>query len=159
MVRSFHDLTYPQLARVFAHDGLHESHARTLWRALHRDLTTSFNDTTLPTGFLPPLVRWMRAQTDYRTDAPAVAKEIPSQDGLTRKYLLRLADGQEVETVLMAYPGRHTACLSTQAGCAMGCVFCATGQMGFARHLRNRVTRMNNAPNANNHTSGSAPVR
>ncbi|MDB6153440.1 MAG: putative dual-specificity methyltransferase RlmN, partial [Chthoniobacteraceae bacterium] len=36
----------------------------------------------------------------------------------------------------MGYPGRFTACLSTQAGCAMGCVFCATGQMGFVRHLR-----------------------
>ena len=38
--------------------------------------------------------------------------------------------------VLMGYDGRHTACVSTQAGCAMGCVFCATGQMGFVRHLR-----------------------
>ena len=55
---------------------------------------------------------------------------------MTRKFLLRLADGETIETVLMGYPGRHTACLSTQAGCAMGCVFCATGQMGFRRHLR-----------------------
>ena len=55
---------------------------------------------------------------------------------MTRKFLLRLADGQTIETVLMGYPGRFTACVSTQAGCAMGCVFCATGQMGFARHLR-----------------------
>jgi 23S rRNA (adenine2503-C2)-methyltransferase len=61
--------------------------------------------------------------------------EIASSDGLTRKYLLALEDGQKVETVLMGYPGRYTACVSTQAGCAMGCVFCATGQMGFVRHL------------------------
>jgi 23S rRNA (adenine2503-C2)-methyltransferase len=47
-----------------------------------------------------------------------------------------MADAQEIETVIMGYPGRHTACVSTQAGCAMGCVFCATGQMGFVRHLR-----------------------
>jgi 23S rRNA (adenine2503-C2)-methyltransferase len=47
-----------------------------------------------------------------------------------------LKDGQEVESVLMGFPGRFTACLSTQAGCAMGCTFCATGQMGFVRHLR-----------------------
>ena len=72
----------------------------------------------------------------FTLDVPEAADDIPSADGLTRKFLLRLADGQTVETVLMAYPGRHTACLSTQAGCAMGCVFCATGQMGFARHLR-----------------------
>eukprot|EP00903_Cladosiphon_okamuranus_P003539 g3537.t1 len=43
---------------------------------------------------------------------------------------------QLIETVLMGYDGRFTACLSSQAGCAMGCVFCATGQMGFVRHLR-----------------------
>jgi 23S rRNA (adenine2503-C2)-methyltransferase len=50
--------------------------------------------------------------------------------------LLRLGDGQVIETVLMGYDGRQTVCVSTQAGCAMGCVFCATGQMGFVRHLR-----------------------
>src|SRR4029079_18926040 len=59
-----------------------------------------------------------------------------SDDGLTRKHLLRLSDGRDIETVTMGYPGRLTACVSTQAGCAMGCVFCATGQMGFFRHLR-----------------------
>ena len=57
-----------------------------------------------------------------------------SQDG-TRKFLLALADGQHIETVLMPYRDRYTACISTQVGCAMGCVFCATGQMGFVRHL------------------------
>ena len=49
--------------------------------------------------------------------------------------MLRLADGAEVEAVRMGFSGRFTACLSTQVGCAMGCVFCATGQMGFSRHL------------------------
>ena len=68
-------------------------------------------------------------------DLPEQAEEIHSSDGLTRKYLLRLTDGQVIETVLMEYQGRFTACLSSQAGCAMGCVFCATGQMGFSRHL------------------------
>ena len=47
-----------------------------------------------------------------------------------------MTDGQLIESVLMPYDDdRRTACISTQAGCAMGCVFCATGQMGFARHL------------------------
>ena len=67
---------------------------------------------------------------------PEVVSTTVSSDGLTRKYLLRLSDGQTVETVLMGYPGRFTACLSTQVGCAMGCVFCATGQMGFTRNLQ-----------------------
>ena len=58
-----------------------------------------------------------------------------SQDG-TRKRAYKLHDGQLIESVLMPYEdGRRTACISSQAGCAMGCVFCATGQMGFARQL------------------------
>ena len=64
-----------------------------------------------------------------------VAAEQQSRDG-TVKRLYRLHDGHLVESVLMKYAdGRRTACISSQAGCAMGCVFCATGQMGFARHL------------------------
>ena len=63
-----------------------------------------------------------------------------SEDGETIKVLLEMAGGTLIETVLMQYrrPDRHprsTVCVSTQAGCAMGCVFCATGQMGFARNL------------------------
>ncbi|MCY3914702.1 MAG: 23S rRNA (adenine(2503)-C(2))-methyltransferase RlmN [Chloroflexi bacterium] len=58
-----------------------------------------------------------------------------SLDG-TEKRLHRLGDGQLIESVLMPYEDeRKTACLSSQAGCAMGCVFCATGQMGFGRNL------------------------
>ena len=115
-----------------------------LWRSLYRELIDTLTANNLPADFLPPLARWLNThlssgpddKSRYTLDFPKVAAEIPSADSLTRKYLLRLGDGQEVETVLMAYPGRHTVCLSTQAGCAMGCVFCATGQMGFARHLR-----------------------
>lgn len=65
------------------------------------------------------------------------AAEQTSADGTT-KWLYRLSDSEPryVESVLMPYEdGRRTACISTQAGCAMGCVFCATGQMGFIRHL------------------------
>jgi 23S rRNA (adenine2503-C2)-methyltransferase len=61
--------------------------------------------------------------------------------GWTHKFLFRLPGGDAVESVLMLYPaagsglGRATVCISTQAGCAMGCTFCATGQFGFTRHL------------------------
>ena len=58
-----------------------------------------------------------------------------STDGETEKWLSRLADGQTIETVLMSYARRNTLCISSQVGCAMGCVFCATGQMGLQRHL------------------------
>jgi 23S rRNA (adenine2503-C2)-methyltransferase len=53
----------------------------------------------------------------------------------TVKWLWRLSDGSRIETVLMRYPRRATVCVSSQAGCAMGCSFCATGQSGFDRHL------------------------
>ncbi len=58
-----------------------------------------------------------------------------SDGGDTVKYLWRLHDGSPIETVLMLYPDRVTVCVSSQAGCAMGCGFCATGQAGFTRHL------------------------
>jgi 23S rRNA (adenine2503-C2)-methyltransferase len=55
--------------------------------------------------------------------------------GMTRKALFALPDGAVVEAVLMVYPDRATVCVSTQAGCAMGCVFCATGKLGLLRNL------------------------
>ena len=61
--------------------------------------------------------------------------------GLTEKALHRLADGALIESVLMHYPARagsrerHTLCISSQAGCAVGCPFCATGELGFGRDL------------------------
>jgi 23S rRNA (adenine2503-C2)-methyltransferase len=69
--------------------------------------------------------------------APAfhVVGERSSDRGATLKWLLEAADGVRVETVLMGYRDRTTACVSSQAGCAMACSFCATGQLGFGRHL------------------------
>ena len=60
---------------------------------------------------------------------------LDSADGQTRKTLYHLPDGRPIEAVLMRYNQRNTLCISSQSGCAMGCVFCATGQMGFGRHL------------------------
>ena len=64
-----------------------------------------------------------------------VETEQRSDSGTTRKWLLRAPDGVAYESVLMGYPSRVTLCLSSQAGCALGCTFCATGQFGFDRHL------------------------
>jgi 23S rRNA (adenine2503-C2)-methyltransferase len=60
---------------------------------------------------------------------------LDSKDRQTRKVLFALPDGAQIEAVLMHYTRRHTLCISTQAGCAMGCPFCATGQAGFQRNL------------------------
>ena len=137
-VRSLHDLTFSALETELAAEGVSPVHARTLWRALHRD--PGCNLAERAAEFLPPLRRWVEAHLaphgSFFAEAPEVVASVASSDGLTRKFLLRLDDGQIVETVIMGYPGRFTACVSTQAGCAMGCVFCATGQMGFVRHLR-----------------------
>jgi 23S rRNA (adenine2503-C2)-methyltransferase len=129
------DLTFEELKARLAADGVNAAHAKPLWRALHRELASDLRERA---DFPAPLQRWLaeRLGHDLEFELPAIADELPSSDGLTQKLLLRLADGQEIETVIMGYPGRYTACLSTQAGCAMGCVFCATGQMGFVRHLR-----------------------
>ncbi|MDR3229705.1 MAG: 23S rRNA (adenine(2503)-C(2))-methyltransferase RlmN [Puniceicoccales bacterium] len=66
---------------------------------------------------------------------PQLVRETRDAAGVTQKFLFRLDDGVLVETVLMLYPKRATVCLSAQAGCAMGCVFCATGRMGLRRNL------------------------
>ena len=64
-----------------------------------------------------------------------VVTEQGADGGATRKWLFRTAAGTSIETVLMGYQNRTTVCISSQAGCAMGCTFCATGQFGFERHL------------------------
>ena len=134
--RSLHDLGFSELVAVLAADGVILHHAKVLWRTLHGDGELDLAGR----AFLPPLKRWVEKSVGegkaFFLDAPEVVDEIHSSDGLTRKFLLRLRDGQTIETVLMGYQGRQTVCVSTQAGCAMGCVFCATGQMGFVRHLR-----------------------
>ncbi|HEY3278896.1 MAG TPA: 23S rRNA (adenine(2503)-C(2))-methyltransferase RlmN [Gemmatimonadales bacterium] len=64
----------------------------------------------------------------------ALAARQTSQDG-TEKFLWNLADGEAIESVLIPEGKRRTLCVSSQAGCALGCVFCATGRMGFRRNL------------------------
>lgn len=61
--------------------------------------------------------------------------EQSADSGRTRKWLFRAEDGASIEAVLMGYASRTTLCISSQAGCAMACTFCATGQFGFERHL------------------------
>jgi 23S rRNA (adenine2503-C2)-methyltransferase len=105
-------------------------HAALLWRYLYWECAASWEDMArLPAKVLARL-RAATALGHLPTE-----RETRSQDGFTRKYVLGLADGRAIETVLMRFTGRVTACVSSQAGCAMGCVFCATGQMGFQRHL------------------------
>lgn len=125
-----YDLTLPQLTQLLADWGYSAYHAEQLWQAIYHDLLVSFDQM----GMLRPDLR-QQLQTKMVLPQLSTQIETHSSDGYTQKYLLALPDLEAIETVLMYFTGRATACVSTQVGCAMGCVFCATGQMGFTRHL------------------------
>jgi len=123
-------LSRSALAGLVTAWGFKPLHARSIWRHLHAHARDDFESIErLPSGLL------VRLGAETRLAWLPVVRDTHSTDGFTRKFLLGLEDGHQIETVLMRYAGRVTACISTQAGCAMGCVFCATGQMGFERHL------------------------
>ena len=129
---NLYDLTRGELRALFGRWGFSPLHADSLWNYLYLQLADTFGDDAMPG--LPAKVR-ARLATDASLGVLPTALETDSSDGFTRKYLLSLADGERIETVLMRFTGRVTACISSQVGCAMGCVFCATGQMGYTRHL------------------------
>lgn len=128
---NLYDLSRNALTDLIVRWGYQSYRARQLWGWLYAQKAAAFEDMyTLPAD----LRKRLAAET--RLGGLEQVSAVCSSDGETRKFALRLPDGQIIETVLMRYEGvRRTACISTQAGCAMGCVFCATGQMGFARHL------------------------
>ncbi len=99
-----------------------------LWEGLYRQGRPLEDITVLPADLRAHLA-------DDLPTALESAAEQRADDGATTKWLWRLRDGAAVETVLMHYPDRSTVCVSTQAGCAMACGFCATGQAGFERQL------------------------
>ena len=127
---NFYDLTRPELFELAASWGFPTVHAAKLWAYVYLNGVETWS--AMPE--LPVRFR-TKAEASLVFGRHETAAETHSSDGFTRKYLLALSDGRKIETVLMRFTGRVTACISSQAGCAMGCVFCATGQMGFIRHL------------------------
>jgi 23S rRNA (adenine2503-C2)-methyltransferase len=127
---NLYDLTFEQLRVLFVRWEFSRVHVARLWNYLYLELADSFE--AMPD--LPVKVR-ARLAAETQIGILPIALETESSDGFTHKYLLGLADGERIETVLMRFTGRVTACISSQVGCAMGCVFCATGQMGYTRHL------------------------
>lgn len=140
-----YDLDLPALAELLAGWGQPAYRARQTWQGLYQNLWNH------PEEFssLPKTLREKLA-AELTFDALTPTLKLDSSDGQTRKTLFQLSDGRQIEAVLMRYdpsagPGeapeafqgrsRRTLCISTQVGCAMGCTFCATGQMGFSRHL------------------------
>ncbi len=157
-VASLYELSRTEVGDLVSSLGEPAYRAGQIWAWLYRHLARDFTEmTTLPKSLRDHLAE------SYSLHTLTSVRETLSDDTMAKKYLFRLADGQLVETVLMHYveaadeavesrgvdtgrepvpgdnlsagPGRHTVCLSTQVGCAMGCVFCATGQMGLVRDL------------------------
>ncbi len=127
---NLYDLTLEELEALLVSWGKPAYRARQIWTWLYRHLATSVDQmTSLPKDLREEL------QARSRLYVPPVLASERSIDGETRKDLLEMADGERVEVVLMHYIERHSACLSTQVGCAVGCQFCATGQMGILRDL------------------------
>ena len=126
--RSRYDLGEDEVAALLSAEPRYR--AAQLWAGLYDRLAEPAELTELPRE----LRRRLAAEPSLRA-ALALARETATDEGSTRKWLFTLVDGALVETVLMHYPGRTTVCVSTQAGCAMACSFCATGQAGFGRHL------------------------
>ena len=121
-----YDLTRDGLASIL--EGEPAYRTRQVWDGLHARVQRPEEMTDLPAALRGAL-------TDALPPALTEVSRQSADQGQTTKWLWGLADGARVETVLMQYPDRVTVCVSTQAGCAMACQFCATGQSGFQRQL------------------------
>ncbi len=127
---NIYDLAQPELAELMQRWGQPAFRAKQIWMQLYRNLAPSFDAMT----DLPAALR-ERLKAEAQLGVLQLTREQTADDGDTRKVLWRLPDGNVLESVLMLYPDRATVCISTQSGCAMGCVFCATGRMGLLRNL------------------------
>ncbi len=125
-MRSPYDFAKAELAEML--EGEPRYRVDQIWHGLWSDHQAINEITTIPKS--------LRATLGERfTPLLDVVNDVSSDLGATRKWVFRLEGGATIETVLMAYEDRVTVCVSSQAGCAMGCTFCATGQAGFTRHL------------------------
>ncbi|MDI6694492.1 MAG: 23S rRNA (adenine(2503)-C(2))-methyltransferase RlmN [Anaerolineales bacterium] len=125
-----YDLDLSALQQALRQWGEPDYRALQIWKGLYVNLWDH------PAQFtnLPRALR-QKLEVNFSFSHLRLTGTLKSKDGETVKTLFQLSDNAAVEAVLMQYSRRRTLCISTQAGCAMGCVFCATGQMGFRRHL------------------------
>ena len=124
-----YDLTRDELADRLAGWGEPRFRAGQVWSQLWKRAAT-YDDMS---DLAPKLRERLAAELPIGVE---VLDERAADRGATRKALLRVGGAHVIEVVLMGYRDRVTVCVSSQAGCAMGCTFCATGQMG----LRNNLT-------------------
>lgn len=124
------DLSFSELANYIASIGEPKYRAKQIWEGIYHQFGANIDEFTS----LPKVLRSKLADT-FEFSAFTPIRTIKSDDGLTSKVLFKLRDGVLIEAVLMLYENRRTICISSQSGCSLGCVFCATGQMGFNRNL------------------------
>lgn len=127
--RCISSLELEQLTGLMKELGQPGFRAKQIFHWLHQKLVTEFSQMTDQ-----PKALLARLEESWYIAAPAVRRKQVSKDG-TVKYLLELADGNCIETVLMRYHYGNTVCVSTQVGCRMGCRFCASTQAGRVRNL------------------------
>jgi 23S rRNA (adenine2503-C2)-methyltransferase len=130
------ELSRDELTKAMLGMGEKKFRAVQLWRSIYNETSESFEDmSTLSKRFRGALSK------KFSISSLEQAMFLTSADNTTSKALYRLHDGELIETVMMRYEtdghrrNRKTACISTQAGCALGCTFCATGQQGLRRNL------------------------
>src|SRR5262245_9008976 len=127
---NLYNLTLSEIEQLLDGWGQPVYRARQLYRQIYINLA---DDPALMTDLPAALRKRLAAET--RMGVLELVRLQTADEGLTRKALFRLPTGAVIESVLMVYPDRATVCISTQAGCAMGCVFCATGRLGLLRNL------------------------
>ncbi len=126
----FYDLSFAGLQQLLQSWSEPAYRAAQIWQGVYKNLWASAAQfTNLPISLRDQL------DAEFNFSGLRPLASLTSKDGETTKTLFILTDEKAIEAVLMRYSRRNTLCISTQAGCAMGCTFCATGQMGFKRHL------------------------
>jgi 23S rRNA (adenine2503-C2)-methyltransferase len=127
---SFFELSFEELNDALQAREEPDYRAHQIWQGFYQQLHNSpLELSTLPKGLRKDL------DESFSFQPFRLVTSTTSRDRDTEKALLQLWDGLMIEAVLMRYRRRNTACLSSQVGCAIGCIFCATGQMGFKRNL------------------------
>lgn len=137
---NIYDLSYEELSSLMNSWGEPDYRTAQIWKGLYQQLWSASGEfTTVPKDLRNKLYEQFTFSNNNENELSfsclSPIKTLKSLDGETTKTLFLLPNGNQVETVLMRYKHRRTLCISTQAGCAMGCVFCATGHMGFQRQL------------------------
>ena len=124
------DLTQDELTEIITTWGEPKFRAKQVYEQAYKKLAPSFDQMS----DLPKTLREkLKEEINFTHITPQI--DLLSTDGHTRKILFNLPDKSQIETVLMGYHTRRTACISTQAGCGLGCTFCATGQGGLQRNI------------------------